>query len=351
MPENKRQLRPLLFNKWWPINKNKALNRSATRSTTQLVTESIKLPVGSAYYYAIQYCPKVAKNAVKVDYESYQSALAAVVALHLEWSQAIRDSREKSAVMAKLYWWKKEIECLSENNPVHSLSHPIMQSLLTFYPSISKQTAILQNWVDAQITLLQLDRIFSVADLIQLADAVGHPFIQLLSIISLNPPLLNKNNNNQISLNETAISCHKIFDQNILAAADSLSIGRGLMLAEWIIEIAYRIRRNHLPMAVDDLQTYQVMPEMLFKHQYNQNVIQLLTQQVTRAQMYLMQGQTYLWQQPKAVRQSLSLLLALSRLAYKTLVEIQRNNYQILHQSIELTPIRKLWIAWRASKV
>jgi phytoene synthase len=33
---------------------------------------------------------------------------------------------------------------------------------------------------------------------------------------------------------------------------------------------------------------------------------------------------------------------------YRTLLdEIRRENFQVLHQRIALTPLRKLWIAWR----
>jgi phytoene synthase len=27
--------------------------------------------------------------------------------------------------------------------------------------------------------------------------------------------------------------------------------------------------------------------------------------------------------------------------------EIKRDNFQVLHQRIELTPVRKIWIAWK----
>jgi 15-cis-phytoene synthase len=33
---------------------------------------------------------------------------------------------------------------------------------------------------------------------------------------------------------------------------------------------------------------------------------------------------------------------------YRTLLrEIERDNFQVLHQRIRLTPLRKLWLAWR----
>jgi 15-cis-phytoene synthase len=33
---------------------------------------------------------------------------------------------------------------------------------------------------------------------------------------------------------------------------------------------------------------------------------------------------------------------------YRTLLrEIERDNFQVLHQRVSLTPVRKLWLAWR----
>jgi len=38
----------------------------------------------------------------------------------------------------------------------------------------------------------------------------------------------------------------------------------------------------------------------------------------------------------------------LAEILLVTLAEIRRDGYRILHHRIALTPLRKLWIAWRA---
>ncbi|MET5020069.1 squalene synthase HpnD, partial [Burkholderia pseudomallei] len=43
-------------------------------------------------------------------------------------------------------------------------------------------------------------------------------------------------------------------------------------------------------------------------------------------------------------------LRALGALALAVLAEIVRAGCQVLHQRIALTPIRTLWIAWRAAR-
>jgi len=51
---------------------------------------------------------------------------------------------------------------------------------------------------------------------------------------------------------------------------------------------------------------------------------------------------------PRSERRSQRTLLAQGALAGALLDEIERDGYHVLHQRIALTPVRKLWIAWRA---
>jgi phytoene synthase len=53
---------------------------------------------------------------------------------------------------------------------------------------------------------------------------------------------------------------------------------------------------------------------------------------------------------PAAERPTQRTLRAQSAMALALLDEIERDDFQVLHQRIALTPIRKLWIAWRAAR-
>jgi phytoene synthase len=53
---------------------------------------------------------------------------------------------------------------------------------------------------------------------------------------------------------------------------------------------------------------------------------------------------------PASERATQRTLRAQSAMALALLDEIERDGYQVLHQRIALTPIRKLWIAWRAAR-
>jgi phytoene synthase len=50
---------------------------------------------------------------------------------------------------------------------------------------------------------------------------------------------------------------------------------------------------------------------------------------------------------PQADRQAQKPGLMMASI-YRTLLrEIERDNFQVLHQRISLTPLRKLWLAWK----
>ena len=53
---------------------------------------------------------------------------------------------------------------------------------------------------------------------------------------------------------------------------------------------------------------------------------------------------------PQPERKTQRTLRAQSAMALALLDEIERDDYRVLHQRIALTPIRKLWIAWRAAR-
>jgi phytoene synthase len=53
---------------------------------------------------------------------------------------------------------------------------------------------------------------------------------------------------------------------------------------------------------------------------------------------------------PAGERRHQRMLRALAALELALLDEVEHEQFQVLHQHIALTPIRKLWIAWRAAR-
>ena len=71
-----------------------------------------------------------------------------------------------------------------------------------------------------------------------------------------------------------------------------------------------------------------------------------------------MKAPDFLYRRPAHLDEALALLPDVDRRAqkpglmmasiYRTLLrEIEHDNFQVLHQRIALTPVRKLWLAWK----
>jgi phytoene synthase len=83
----------------------------------------------------------------------------------------------------------------------------------------------------------------------------------------------------------------------------------------------------------------------LINRKYSDAFTELMRFQTKRARDAV---RTALAAVPASERRSQRTLLAQGALASALLDEIERDGYHVLHQRIALTPIRKLWISWRA---
>ena len=66
--------------------------------------------------------------------------------------------------------------------------------------------------------------------------------------------------------------------------------------------------------------------------------------QTERAEKYYAQAFAQL---PTVDRKNQRPGLIMARINRTLLDEIRHDNFQVLHQRIELTPVRKIWIAWK----
>ncbi|RDS98427.1 squalene synthase HpnD, partial [Burkholderia contaminans] len=127
-------------------------------------------------------------------------------------------------------------------------------------------------------------------------------------------------------------------------AADA---GRALMLAQFVQDLGNDARHGRIYLPIDELQRYNVTAADLLNRRYSPAFTELLQFQTTRAREALVAAEAAI---PASERRAQRTLRAQIALAGSLLDEIERDGYQVLHQRIALTPIRKLWIAWRAAR-
>ncbi len=123
-------------------------------------------------------------------------------------------------------------------------------------------------------------------------------------------------------------------------------LGDALLLAQCVAETGNDARHGRIYIPIDEMQRFNVTAADLINRKYTDAFTELMRFE-TSARAHCV-AERRLTPMPAGERRSQRTLIALAALALALLDEIERDGYQVLHQRIALTPIRKLWIAWRA---
>lgn len=263
-------------------------------------------PAGSSVYYALRQAPF-----------AVQPRLTALFALRRELEETVKETSDPTVGHTKLAWWHKELAALAAGEP----SHPVTKALAQHHPSIAAETDALRALVSGYGMDLEQARYLDFANLRRYIAQVGGGFASLVARASAARPAEPQ------------------------PWADE--VGHALMLAQFVQELGNDARHGRIYLPIDELQRYNVTAADLLNRRYSPAFTELLTFQTARARDALAAADAAI---PAAERRAQRTLRAQLALARALLVEIERDGYQVLHQRIALTPIHKLWIAWRAAR-
>jgi phytoene synthase len=121
-------------------------------------------------------------------------------------------------------------------------------------------------------------------------------------------------------------------------------LGQCLQLINIIRDVGEDARRGRIYLPLDDLKKHGVKTTDILESRYVDGFVPLMQSMATRAR----QAHTLAMKAlpPSQIRaQRAGLIMAAIYLAL--LDELERDHFQVLHQRISLTPLRKLFIAWR----
>ena len=259
---------------------------------------------GSSFYYSFLFLPPERRRAI-----------TAVYAYCREVDDAVDEVSDLAVAEAKLAWWQGEIAALYGRQP----THPVTRALLPFIDGPYGVTRPrLEAILEGMAMDLRQNRYLDYAALRRYAHLVAGV------------------------VGEISASVFGYTDARTLEYADRL--GLALQLINVIRDVGDDARRGRIYLPVDELQRFGVRAADLLGGSYVDGFVPLMRFQAERARA--------------VYREALELLPAVDRRAqrpglimgaiYATLLEeIERENFQVLHQRIALTPLRKLWIAWR----
>jgi len=258
---------------------------------------------GSSFYYAFLFLPPPRR-----------AAITAFYAFCREIDDIVDEVSEPGVAQAKLLWWRKEVVQSFAGQP----SHPVMQALMPHAAAYGIEPAHLQAVIDGCQMDLEQTRYLDFAGL--------QTYCHLVAGV----------------VGEVASAIFGRTEEATIRYAHKL--GLALQLTNIIRDVGDDARRGRIYLPVDELQRFGVKAHEILNRGYSDRFVALMKFQAERAHACYDEALRLL---PEADRRSQKPGLMMANI-YRTLLrEIERENFQVLHQRISLTPLRKFWIATR----
>jgi phytoene synthase len=289
-------------------------------------------PPGSSTYYALRQAPATS-----------QPRLTALFALRREFEETVKEISDPAIARTKLAWWQNELGSLASGSP----SHPVSKALAAYSPDAKAEYPALQALLTGFEMDLDQARYLDYPNLRRYVQGVGGTFASLVARAASKDALTDSATDGTQAKGTQAkgTQAKETQAKETQAAGWPAPLGEALLLAQLVAETGNDARHGRIYIPIDEMQRFNVTAADLINRKYTDAFTELMRFQTDRARDAL---QTALAAVPGTERRSQRTLLAQAALASALLDEIERDGYHVLHQRIALTPIRKLWIAWRA---
>ena len=122
------------------------------------------------------------------------------------------------------------------------------------------------------------------------------------------------------------------------------SLGIAFQLTNIIRDVGEDARKNRIYIPIDDLKRFEVPAAEILNLKGSENFTKLMQFEAARARSYYAAAFDAL---PAADRKAQRAGLIMAAIYRALLDEIERDGFSVLKQRTSLTPLRKLWIAWK----
>jgi phytoene synthase len=258
---------------------------------------------GSSFYYSFMFLPPERRRAI-----------VALYAFCREVDDAVDEIGDPGVARAKLAWWAQEVERLYAGEPQHPVGRALAPVVRTYGLEKSRLNEILEGmsmdldynrYPDFPTLRLYCHRVAGVVGLLS-ARIFGHT------------------------------------DARTLDYAGTL--GLAFQLTNIIRDVGEDVRRNRIYLPLDELQRFGLSADDVISLREDERFARLVTFQIERAREHYAKALALL---PAADRKAQRPGLVMAAIYRALLDEIEASGGKVLNQRIALTPIRKLWIAWK----
>lgn len=266
---------------------------------------------GSSFYYAFLFLPP-----------ERRAAITAFYAFCREIDDIVDEVSEPSVAQAKLAWWRQQVALAF--SPGRTANHPALIALQPHIPAYGLQPEPLLAVIDGCMLDLQQNRWPDFA-------ALAHYCHLVAGVVG-----------------EVAA---RIFGQTEAATtAYAHRLGRALQLTNILRDIGDDARRGRIYLPLDELRRFEIKPRELLtlgreaEVGFEARFAALMRFQIERAWATYDEAVALL---PAADRTSQKPGLMMASIYRALLRELGRQPQRVLRERVALTPLHKLWLAWK----
>ncbi len=258
---------------------------------------------GSSFYYSFLFLPLEKRQAI-----------TALYAFCREVDDIVDETSDADLARTKLAWWSEEVSELFHG----TAQHPVTRALLTAVEKFDLPEARFQEVLAGMQMDLSQNR---------------YPSFQHLELY-----------------------CHRVAGVVGLMAAEIFGctqaathgyaerLGTAFQLTNIIRDIGEDARRNRIYIPLDELQQFDIQPSDILHGHNSDRFRALLGFQIDRARDFYMRAFSEL---PDADRRAQRPGLIMAAIYQSLLDDIEKRQTNVLTTRASMSPIRKLWIAWR----
>lgn len=262
---------------------------------------------GSSFYYAFLFLPPPRR-----------AAITAFYAFCREVDDVVDEVTDPGVAAAKLDWWRVEVDAAYRGQP----THPVTRALMPLAPGYGIEQAHLMAVIDGCRIDLTQTRFLDYP-------ALEHYCHLVAGIVG-----------------EVAANIFGRTEATTVQYAHRL--GRAMQLTNIIRDVGDDARRGRVYLPLSELQRFDVKAHELLRREspwgYSERFDALMRFQAARARGTYEEAIALL---PERDREAQKPGLMMANIYRALLDEIEKAGFQVLHQRISLTPLRKLWIATR----
>jgi 15-cis-phytoene synthase len=258
---------------------------------------------GSSFYYSFLFLPPERRRAI-----------TALYAFCREVDDAVDETAEMQVAAARLAWWRAEVGNLERSAP----QHPVTRALQPHRERFAIGAGRLHEIIDGMEMDLTQTRYLDWAGL----ERYCHLVAGVVGVL--------------------AASIFGYRDARTLQYARDLGIA--FQLTNIIRDVGEDARKDRIYLPMEDLRRFEVPAADILNRRQTPQFRALMAFETQRARELYAKALDALPPEDRRAQRPGLIMAAI----YRTLLEeIERDGFQVLEQRTSLTPLRKLWIAWR----